>query len=158
MPEKESKTSFYNQFKETWPKLNFFERFEYLISIIVMFLISIIVIVSLIRLGINVYSILVTKALDPLDFKVFQLIFGNILTLFIAMEFMHSIEGGLHKKGHIIEVRTILLIAILAISRKFIVMDTKATSPEAMTSLALILLSLGAVYWFIKIKNQDIIK
>ena len=135
--------------KEAWPKLNLFERFEYVVSIVIMVLISIIVLVALIRLGKNVYTMLVVNALDPLEYSVFQHIFGNILTLFIAMEFRHSIESVLHQRGHIIQVRTILLIAILAVARKFIVME-KATSPEEMAALALILLTLGGAYWLLK--------
>jgi uncharacterized membrane protein (DUF373 family) len=41
------------------------------------------------------------------------------------------------------------LIAMLAIARKFIVMD-KATTPETMAALAFIIISLGAVYWLLK--------
>jgi uncharacterized membrane protein (DUF373 family) len=115
----------------------------------VMLIISVIIVVALIRLGKNVYITLVVNTLDPLNYKVFQLIFGNMLTLFIAMEFRHSIESVLRRRGHIIQVRTILLISMLAIARKFIVMD-KATTPETMAALAFILISLGVVYWFLK--------
>lgn len=135
--------------KEVWPELNIFERFEYLISLIMMVLICIVIVIALIRLGKNVYVTLVVKALDPLDFNVFQMIFGNILTLYIAMEFRHSIQGVLYGQGHILQTRTILLIAMLAIARKFIVMD-KTTSPEVMAALAFILVSLGATYWILK--------
>jgi uncharacterized membrane protein (DUF373 family) len=140
--------------KEAWPNLNLFERFEYIVSMIIMMIISVIIIVALIRLGKNVYVTLVVNALDPLEFKVFQMIFGNILTLYIAMEFRHSIESVLHGDGHIIQVRTIILIAMLAIARKFIVMD-KATTPETMAALGFITISLGVVYWLLKNKNSE---
>jgi uncharacterized membrane protein (DUF373 family) len=100
-----------------------------------MALISVMIIVALIRLGKNIYLVLLVNTFDTLEFSSFQVIFGNILTLFIAMEFRHSLESVLEGKGHIIQVRTILLIAMLAIARKFIIMD-KTTSPETMAALA----------------------
>jgi len=139
-------------FKQVWPQLNIIEKIEYAVSLVLVCIISVIVIIALVRLGKNVFTMLVLNALDPLDFKVFQFIFGNMLTLFIAIEFLHSIQGVLQRIGHIIEVRTILLIAMLAIARKFIVMD-KATTPETMAALALILLALGGVYWILKNKT-----
>ncbi|MBF0472062.1 MAG: phosphate-starvation-inducible PsiE family protein [Gammaproteobacteria bacterium] len=136
--------------KEKGLNLDFIETYTNIISVIVIFIIAVVVFVAMIRLGINVYSLLVVQALDPLDFSVFQLIFGNILTLFIAMEFMHSIKSELQEKGHVIEVRTILLIAMLALARKFIVMDSQETSPEVMAALAFVFLALGIVYWLLK--------
>ena len=135
--------------REVWPTLNPFERFEYVVSLIIMVVISIVVLIALIRLGKNVYTMLVVNALDPLEYQVFQFIFGNMLTLYIAMEFRHSIENVLYHRGHIIQVRTILLIAILAIARKLVVMD-KSTAPETMAALAFIILALGGVYWLLK--------
>jgi uncharacterized membrane protein (DUF373 family) len=149
MTDKKEEKSLVSEMKESWPELNIFEKFEHIVSLIIMLMITIIIVIALLRLGKNVFTILVINALDPLEFKVFQLIFGNMLTLFIAMEFRHSIQSVLHRRGHIIQVRTILLISMLAIARKFIVMD-KATSPETMAALAFILISLGVVYWLLK--------
>ena len=152
--EREGKDGILEEVREAWPRLNFFERLEYIVSLIVMVLISVVILVALIRLGRNIYELLLVNALDPLEFTVFQKIFGNMLTLFIAMEFRHSIESVLHTKGSIIHVKTILLIAMLAIARKFIVMD-KSMSPETMAALALILIALGAAYWLLKSTHKQ---
>jgi len=148
-------SSIIQEVKQAWPKLDIFERFEYIVSLIVMLIILIIVFVALVRLGKNVYEMLVVNALDPLEFSVFQRVFGNMLTLYIAMEFRHSIENVLHQRGHIIQVRTILLIAILAVTRKFIVMD-KAASPESMAALAFVLVALAGVYWVLKYDSKRV--
>ena len=153
MGNKNKDKSIISELKEVWPELDLFEKFEHIVSLLIMVMISIIILIALVRLGKNVFSLLVVNALDPLDFKNFQMIFGNILTLFIAMEFRHSIQSVLHRTGHIIQVRTILLISMLAIARKFIVMD-KAMPAETMAALALILVSLGVVYWLLKYANR----
>ena len=149
MNDSKKQSSLLEEAREAWPRLNVFERIEYVVTLIVMALISVIIVVALVRLGKNIYAVLLVNAFGAIEFTAFQGIFGNILTLFIAMEFRHSMESVLEGKGHIIQVRTILLIAMLAIARKFIVMD-KTTSPEAMAALALILLSIAVTYWIMK--------
>jgi len=148
------KTNWQTNLRDTWATLGIYEKFEYLISLIVSFVIGVIIIIALVRLVKNVFELLVFNALDPLQFTVFQTIFGMILTLFIAMEFQHSIRNVLQRRGHIIQVQSVILIAMLAIARKFIVIDTKATSAESLAALALIALSLGAVYWLLKTKQK----
>lgn len=132
-----------------WPELNGFKRFEYLVSLVIMVLISIIVTIALFRLGKNVYFNLVTNALDPLEFKTFQLIFGNILTLLIAIEFRHSIESVMNQEPVWIQVRSILLISIMAVARKFIVLD-KAADPTLLAALALVCIALAITYIVLK--------
>lgn len=155
MPGNSEKQSISARLKEAWPNLNMFERFEYIISLAMMILICVVIIIALMRLGKNVYETLIINALNPLEFEVFQVIFGNILTLYIAMEFRHSIQGVIYGHGHIIQTRTILLIAMLAIARKFIVMD-KTTSPEVMAALGFILIAIGVTYWLLKMKVTNI--
>lgn len=149
-PEKSKFKSWIAKFQSNWINLTFYEKFEHFVSLIIVFLISLIIIVALFRLGRNVFDLLVLHALDPLDFEVFQKIFGMILTLLIALEFRHSIEGILEAKEHIVRVKTIILIALLALSRKFIVLDYKTTSAEQLAALAFAAIALGIVYWLLK--------
>lgn len=69
--------------------------------------------ISLIQLIRLVFTLLVMDALNSLDHKVFQLVFGATMTLLIAMEFKHSIVKVALRKESIIQVKTIILIAIL---------------------------------------------
>jgi uncharacterized membrane protein (DUF373 family) len=150
MIEEKKSLNWWNVFRENWVGLTIYEKFEYLISNLLVFLISLIIIVAFIRLGRNIFNLLVLHALDPLDFEVFQTIFGMILTLLIAMEFRHSIEGILHAKTHVVRVKIIVLIAMLALARKFIILDYKATDAEQLAALAFSAIALGVVYWFLK--------
>ena len=145
-------------FKQNWIRLQLYEKFEYIVSSILVFIISIIIVIALIRLGRNVFELLVLQVTDPLDFKVFQTIFGMILTLLIALEFRHSIEGILEAKAHIVRVKTIILIALLALARKFIIMDYKETSAEQIAAIAFSAIALGAVYWLLKSQEQPKLK
>jgi uncharacterized membrane protein (DUF373 family) len=76
-------------------------------------------------------------------------IFGQIMTLLIALEFKHSIVRVIAQQKSIIQVKTVLLIALLAISRKFIILDAD-TPPQHLLALAAVVVALGTAYWLIR--------
>ena len=53
----------------------------------------------------------------------------TVMTVLIALEFNHSILGVLERKHGVIQVRTVVLIALLALVRKFIILDTAHAEP-----------------------------
>lgn len=128
----------------------FYERFEHLVAQALTFIISLIVVVALFRLVWDVVDSLILKSFDPLEHNVFQRVFGGIMTLLIAMEFKHSILAASRRHHNIIQVKTVLLISLLALSRKFIILDLAAVSAEKIASLAVALLALGCVYWLVR--------
>jgi uncharacterized membrane protein (DUF373 family) len=87
--------------------------------------------------------------LDPLDYRTFQAIFGEIMIVLIALEFKHSIIRVVAHRRGIIQVQTVLLIALLAISRKFIILDAEM-SPAHIVALASVVVALGVTYWLIR--------
>ncbi|WP_457573978.1 phosphate-starvation-inducible PsiE family protein [Desulfolithobacter sp.] len=131
--------------------LGIYEKYEQIITLGLTGLIAVIVLIAFIRLAVDVYGLLVTKMLDPLDHRVFKEIFGMIMTLLIAMEFKHSIIKVLEdRKNHVVQVKTVLLIALLALARKFIILDVKSLGAGSLAALALCVLSLGIVFWLIR--------
>jgi hypothetical protein len=60
-----------------------------------------------------------------LDHQVFQGVFGSVMTLLIALEFKHSIVRVALRRDSGVQVRTVLLIAPLALSRKFAVLQAE---------------------------------
>ncbi len=134
---------------EYWPVMTLYERFEHIVVLIVSIVISIVVLFALIQLVREVLNLLILSALNPLDHKVFQAIFGMIMTLLIAMEFKHSILKVLERNSHIVQARAVILIALLALARKFIIVDLGATEPIKLFALSFALLVLGGVYWLL---------
>jgi len=134
--------------------IDIYEKYEQVISHGLTGLIAIIVAIAFVRLAMDVYGLLVVGMLDPLEHAVFKKIFGMIMTLLIAMEFKHSIIKVLERKNHVVQVKTVLLIAILALSRKFIILDVKTMSAATLAALALCVLSLGIVYWLIRDRER----
>jgi uncharacterized membrane protein (DUF373 family) len=71
------------------------------------------------------------------------------MTVLIAMEFNHTILHATLRRDHVIEVKTVVLIGILALARKFIILEPDQTSADTLAALALSVLVLGATYWLI---------
>ncbi len=132
-----------------WGVMNFYQRFEHLVALVLISLIAIVILVALWHLSLNIFTTLLFRGADPLDHRVFQDTFGMIMTLLIAMEFKHSILRVIDRSEHIVQARTVVLIAILALARKFIILDTSVTTPAAVAALAFGLLALGGVWYLL---------
>jgi uncharacterized membrane protein (DUF373 family) len=139
---------------EAWPSLGLYERFEHSIAIILSILVSGVIVISIAHLIMAEARDLILKPpLAPVDHTVFQGIFGMIMTVLIAMEFNHTILSILHRQDSIVQLRTVILIALLAMARKFIIIDATALNPLTVFALAGAILALGAVYWLVR--EQD---
>jgi uncharacterized membrane protein (DUF373 family) len=76
-----------------------------------------------------------------------------IFTVIIALEFKHSILIVLERQESVIRVRSIILIAMLAMVRKFIILDLRETETAELFALASAILALGIVHWLVR--DQD---
>ena len=135
--------------RETWPGLAAYERFEQVASLVVTALVSLLIVAALIHLSVRVVLLVLYGLADPAEQQVFQTVFGMVMTVLIALEF----PGVLARKRGIIEVRTVVLIALLALVRKFIIIDAAHAEPLTEVGLAAAVLALGAVYW--PVRDQD---
>lgn len=132
-------------FRDQWAIMSFYERFEQVVALVLSAVIAVIIVVSLFQLIAIVFTLLVLDAFNPLDHKVFQSVFGMIMTLLIAMEFKHSIVRVALRRDSIIQVKTVILIGLIALARKFVILDPEA-SPAKIAALAGATLALGATY------------
>ncbi len=146
--------SLFRETRNNWGLMTIYEKFEQIIALILSFLIAVVIVVSVFQLISQILPLLFGGALDILDHKVFQSIFGMIMTVLIAMEFKHSIVRVIVKRESIIQVKTVVLIAILAISRKFIVLDTSTTDAATIAALSFSILVLGVVYWLMRERDD----
>jgi len=56
-----------------------------------------------------------------------------------------------------VEIRSVVMIALLAICRKVIIPDLKETDASQMFALAAAILALGLVYWLIRDSDQRLV-
>ena len=121
---------------DKWASLTFYQRFESLAALILTLVITLVILVALYRLIAEVLGGLVFGAMNPLEYKVFQAVFGQIMTVLIALEFNHTLQYVVSREQSIIQTKIVLLISLLALARKFIILDLKETAANELLGLA----------------------
>jgi uncharacterized membrane protein (DUF373 family) len=140
--------------RAAWKLLSIYEKFEHAVILILTGLIAIIVALAVWHLVLKVLAgIIASQGFDPTDNTVFQALFGMIFTVIIALEFKRSLLVVAERRSSIVQVRTVVLIALLAIVRKFLILDMSATDAAHLFALAAAILALGCVYWLVR--DQD---
>ena len=135
---------------EQWRALTLYQRFEAVIAAVLTLAISLVIAMGLYRLIAEVVGGLVLGGLNPLNQKVFQGIFGEIMTVLIALEFNHTLQYVVNREQSVIQTKIVLLIALLALARKFILLDLKETTSPELLGLAAVTLAIGASYWLVR--------
>ena len=143
------------RYKARWDVLTYYQRFESAVALVLTAVIALIILVALYRLCVGVVAGLLLGALDPLEHTVFQTVFGQIMTLLIALEFNHTLRFFVTRHESIIQTRVVVLIALLALARKFIILDINETSPGYLLGLAAVTLALGLTYWLMRQRDED---
>jgi uncharacterized membrane protein (DUF373 family) len=115
--------------REAWPGLSTYERFEQVITLVLTALIELVIVAAVINLTFRIIMLVLFGLLDPAETGIFQAIFGMIFTV---------------------------LIALLALVRKFIILDATKTEPLTIIGLAAAVLALGAVYWLVRDQDRRI--
>jgi uncharacterized membrane protein (DUF373 family) len=143
-------SSRWEQLRDEWSVLSYYQRFESAVALVLTLLIGLIILVALFRLSFSVIAGLLFDALDPLNHAVFQQVFGEIMTLLIALEFNHTLQYVVTRQQSIIQTRIVLLIALLALARKFIILDLEKVNAGHLIGMAAITLAVGLVYWLMR--------
>ncbi len=126
----------------------FYTRFELVVSAILLILISLIIIYSVIILAITLFNEF-TSGIHLIEATALKDTFGLMLSILILIEFNHSIALSLRRRSGVLQVRVIILIAIVVIARKLILLDYAITSLQILLGLGGLALSLGALYWLL---------
>jgi uncharacterized membrane protein (DUF373 family) len=143
---------------DQWPTFTFYQRFESLIALALTLIIALIIVVALYHLITQVVGGLVFGVLNPLEYRVFQSIFGEIMTVLIALEFNHTLQYVVSREQSIIQTKIVLLIALLALARKFIILDLKETATDELFGLAAVTLALGLTYWLMRERDEHLLE
>jgi uncharacterized membrane protein (DUF373 family) len=140
--------------RHRWKLLTFYEKFEHAVIIVLTALIAVVVALAVWNLVLKVaVSVFSGSGFDPTDYAVFQALFGMIFTVIIALEFKRSLLVVAERRHGIVQVRTVILIALLAIVRKLMIIDPSTADAQQVLALAAAILTLGAVFWLVR--DQD---
>lgn len=144
----------WNAFLDRWAVLTLYQRFEQAVTLALSGLLIVVILAAMWNLFLRVlFDLVLDGSLDPTDHQVFQSVFGAIFTVIIALEFKRSIVVSVESHDTVFHVRTVVLVALLALLRKFIILDIDKTGAATIAALALATLALGGIYWIIR--QQD---
>lgn len=151
-----SMRSDWNDFLDRWRVPTFYQRFEQLVTLALSALLVVVILAAMWNLFLRIMAGLVlNSALDPTDHAVFQAVFGAIFTVIIALEFKRSIVVSIESHDTVFHVRTVVLVALLALLRKFIILDLGKTDAATIAALAFATLALGSIYWIIRRQDRE---
>jgi uncharacterized membrane protein (DUF373 family) len=139
----------FKDLRSKWHTLSLYERFEQTVVAILILVIAIIVAIATWQLLLHTLRLVGSHVVDPGDPQAFQSLFGMVLTVLIALEFKHTLLVVKHHRRAIVQVRAVVLIALLALVRRFIILDLYQTPPSVVAALAGASLALGIVFWLV---------
>jgi uncharacterized membrane protein (DUF373 family) len=136
-----------------WQPLTLYQKFEHACILILTALIAIVIVFAIWNLALKILLSIFTTGFDPTDYAVFQAVFAMIFTVIIALEFKRSLLVLAERRNSVVQVRAVVLIALLAVVRKLIIVDLKETEAMQLFALSAAILALGGVYWLVR--DQD---
>jgi uncharacterized membrane protein (DUF373 family) len=136
----------FRDLRSKWQTLSIYERFEQSVVGVLTLVIAVIVALATWQLLLHTIKLTESHVVDPADPQVFQVLFGMVLTVLIALEFKHTLLVVRHHRRAIVQVRAVVLIALLALVRRFIILDLYQTAPSIIAALAGAVLALGIVF------------
>lgn len=146
-------TDEFGEVRARWKQLSFYQKFEHAVIFTLSALIAILVVLAVWTLVLKIFASVRASTFDPTDYSAFQVVFGMIFTVIIALEFERSLLVIAERDRGVVQVRTVILIALLAIVRKLMIMDMSVADVQQLFALAAAILALGGVYWLVR--DQD---
>jgi uncharacterized membrane protein (DUF373 family) len=146
------------ELRSKWQTLSVYEKFEQSVVAVLTLMIALIVVMATWQLLLHTLKLVGDHLVNPADPQVFQGLFGMVLTVLIALEFKHTLLVVRHHRRAIVQVRAVVLIALLALVRRFIILDLYQTTPSVIAALAGAALALGVVFWLVdnhKLPQKD---
>jgi uncharacterized membrane protein (DUF373 family) len=127
----------------------FLSRFEHFIVIVLLGMMVVVVSLATIELGIIIYQQMKSPPLYMLlDLGDLLKIFGFFFMILIGLELIETIKVYLSKE--VIPVEIIFLVAIIAVTRKVIILDFKNLDPITLIGMAAIIIALSVGYYVVK--------
>jgi uncharacterized membrane protein (DUF373 family) len=131
--------------------LTLYQQFEYVVVLILTAFIAIIVVAALWSLSLKIlFGLVLSGSLDPSDYAVFQAVFGMIFTVIIALEFKKSLLVVAERHDSVVQIRSVVMIALLAICRKIIILDLSETDAWHILAFGAAIVALGVIYWLVR--------
>jgi uncharacterized membrane protein (DUF373 family) len=123
------------------------ERIERIIIIVLMVLMLAALVLSTVALGVTLFQEIITPPVYILNLQKMMDIFGYILMVLIGLELLETIKAYFIENRFHLEI--VLIVAMIAVSRKVIILDYRNLSPILMLGIASIIFALSVGYYLV---------
>jgi uncharacterized membrane protein (DUF373 family) len=131
-----------------WRKYLGYSQFERFALVCILVMVGAITIFTMLFTGIKLIGDMMLGE-TFVDKSALQDTLGLILTVLILLEFNHTVFIALARRSGAIQVRMLVQITILVVSRKLMLMDISGTDAKTLLGFGGLLLALGGLYWLI---------
>jgi uncharacterized membrane protein (DUF373 family) len=145
----------FSDLRHSFEPLTLYGKFEHVCVMVLTALIAVIIVFALWHLALKILYSILESTFDPTDYEVFQTVFGMIFTVIIALEFKRSLLVLAQRHDSIVQVRSVLLIALLAVVRKLIIIDIAHTEALNLLALGAAIIALGGAYWLVRDRDPS---
>jgi len=125
-----------------------FKIFEKVIVVVLIGLMMVAVFVSTVELAVILFHELMKPPVLLLSIAEMLEVFGFFLMVLIGLELLETIKAYLQEDR--VHVEVVLLVALVAVSRKVIVLKYKELTPEMLYGLSAVIVALGIGYFLVR--------
>ena len=130
-----------------------YQWFEKLVIAALTVLVALSVILTLAQSGVALYKVVISDT-HLLNHDAFIKVFGTFMTVLIALEFNHTVLADITVKAPLVKVRAVILVALLALSRKVVLVDFKEVEYTSMIGLAVLIVAVAAAYYVLRREDE----
>jgi uncharacterized membrane protein (DUF373 family) len=128
--------------------LHHLQRFERVIIVALIIMMGMVVLLATVELAFILVKDIVSPPVFILEIDELLDIFGLFLLVLIGIELLETVKAYLVE--NVIRVHVVFTVALIAISRKVIILDVKETHSLKLAGIAAIIIALSLGYFFIK--------
>jgi len=131
------------------------KKFEHAIIIALIFMMIVVILISTLELAYIIVVDIITPPIFWLEIDDLLDIFGFFLLILIGVELLETIKAYLAQK--VVHSEIVLEVALIAITRKVIILDVKEYSGLAIVGIAALIISIAVAYYFLKQPRKRVI-
>jgi uncharacterized membrane protein (DUF373 family) len=131
--------------------LDMLKKFEKAVTTTLVVLMAIVVLLATVELGWIIVKDIITPPVLLLEIEELLDIFGLFLLVLIGVELLETIKAYL--KDNVVHFDVVLTVAIIAITRKVIILDVKELPSMTLVGIAAIIVALAAAKYFFRKAN-----
>ena len=125
-----------------------FKIFEKVIVMVLLGLMMLAVFASTVELAVILFQQLMNPPVFLLSIKEMLEVFGFFMMVLIGLELLESIKTYLQEDR--VHAEVVLLVALVAVSRKVIILDYKELAPEMLYGMSALIVALGAGFFLVR--------